>query len=197
VTKAAVYQIQSLAGSLEGVQQALHSSHGDWQDVDNEAAQIHARLGVEAGRLRGELHRAEQSVAALEQASREVFQATRWTGGYGVRVQGSPGVDQLERARSALQAGDYDALVEMARAAAMAAQYAIQSAEREVARQRREHERRQEELRRERVRSMPNIGGGIPWPRSSGGGRSAGPTIRSSGGGGSRSSGSGFSRSGW
>ena len=186
-----VSAIRAFEQPVRNVQQRLDGAHDDWKAVDQEAVRINSDLGVESAKLRGELERASRSVHAFEAASNAVFEATRWTGGFGTRIFGSPGSSELERARRALQQGDYGVMVELARAAQIAAQHAIQRAQREVYRKQREQARREEEARRRRRRASIQIGGGgggFPSPgRSSGGGvsRSSSP------------SGSGFSRSGW
>ena len=55
---------------------------------------------------------------------------------FGINVLGSPGVRELERARNGLQQGDYSSVLQLSRMAMMAAQSAVQQAEREVARRR-------------------------------------------------------------
>ena len=196
-TKAGVRDVQMYDEDLARVERELNESHHDWKNVDQLAARIHGELGVKVGRLRGELDRAQRLVAVFQTASDTVFEATRWTGGFGTRIFGSPGSNELERARQALNSGDYSAMAELARAAQIAAQHAIQRAQREVYRRQREEARRQEAARRRRRNSM-NTGGNIPGislPSSRGGSRG------SSGGGRPSTSrgttGSGFSRSGW
>ena len=198
-TTASIHEIRSLNASVQSLRRQLDVPHGDWKLVDEQATHLQAQLGVEAGRLRGELDTAQQSAAALEQASREVFRASGWTGAYGIRIGGTPGAAELERARRALQGGDYGMMIELARAAAMAAQYAVQQAEREVERHRREDQRRLEAERRRQMQSIGGTTGGI------GGGWSGGPSSSSAPSSSSSSSppppasasGSGFSRSGW
>lgn len=196
-----IQAIRSHDNALSQVERELNTAHNDWKKVDQTAARIHSELGIEAGRLRGELQRAQRLAAIFQSASDTVFEATRWTGGFGTRIFGSPGSSELERARQALNRGDYSAMAELARAAQIAAQHAIQRAQREVYRRQREAARRAEAARRRRRRNSINIGGsgglgGI------GGGGGFGGISRGGGGGrssssGSRSSGSGFSRSGW
>ena len=197
-TTAGIQEIRSFDGRLSEVERQLNTPHFDWQEVDHSAARVHGELGVAAGRLRGELERAQRLVSVFRTASDTVFQATRWTGGFGTRIFGSPGSSELERARKALNRGDYSAMAELARAAQIAAQHAIQRAQREVYRRQREAARRAEAARRRR-RQSSNIGGG---GFGSGGGIRIGGGSRSSGGSSRRSSsrsssGSGFSRSGW
>ncbi|MEM8678784.1 MAG: hypothetical protein AAGF97_05430, partial [Planctomycetota bacterium] len=188
-TKRCMANIAALERETKVVAAHLGVAHGNWQEVDAEAARINAALGVQSDELQGELQLAAESLQLFERASRDVFNATNWTGRYGIRVTGAPGASELERARAALRAGDYRALVQLARAAKTEAEYAIDRAQRMVARRRREEQRREEERRRRRRRSSVSVG-------SSGRGFGGGGGF--SGGGGSRSSGnSGFSRSGW
>lgn len=189
-TTAGIRDVQMYDDDLARIENELRGKHNDWKKVDQAAAQIHGDLGVKVGRLRGELERAQQLVGVFQAASDAVFEATRWTGGFGTRIFGSPGSKELDRARRALNSGDYSAMAELARAAQIAAQHAIQRAQREVYRRQREEARRAEAARRQRRRNSINIGGGgggISFP-------SGGGSRRSSS---SRSSGSGFSRSGW
>lgn len=178
---------------LKAVESELNGQHNDWKGVDQTAARIHGELAVKVGRLRGELQRAQQLVAVFQTASDSVFEATRWTGGFGTRIFGSPGSRELDRARQALNAGDYSAMAELARAAQIAAQHAIQKARREVYRREREEARKAEAARRRRRSNSMHIGGGS--------GKSGGISFPSGGGSRGRSSssssGSGFSRSGW
>jgi uncharacterized membrane protein YgcG len=188
-------EIASLASNLDAAELRLNATHEDWHYVDKEAARINAELGVVAGRLRDELQLAQESVDALRSASEEVFRATRWTGGHGIQITGSPGADELERARQALTAGNYAFMLQMSRAAMQASRQAIQAAEREVLRRRRANERAAEAARRRRRQQQsasrgPSVFGGSS---SSGGSWSSGSSSSSS----SSSSGSGFSRSGW
>ena len=198
-TKAGVRGVQTFDNELTQVERELNGDHNDWKKVDQAAARIHSELGVKTGQLRGELQRAQKLMTVFQSASSSVFEATRWTGGFGTRIFGSPGSSELERARQALNSGDYSAMAELARAAQIAAQHAIQRAQREVYRKRREQARREEAARRKRRRSSINIGGGgggISFPSNSG--RRSSSSSRSTGrSSSSRSSGSGFSRSGW
>jgi hypothetical protein len=194
-----IQNIRGFQAEVQVLRGRLNAPHDDWRDVHEGAANRQARINVEAARLRDDLQLARQSVEAFESASSEVFAATRWTGRYGIRVHGSPGADELERARRMLNSGDYGSMIQLARAAAMAAQYAMQAAQREVQRRQREEARQAEAARRaaaeRRRRASPSIdsggwggSGGIGFPSISGGSSSSG-----SGG----ASGSGFSRSGW
>ncbi len=197
-TKTGIRDVQMYDNELAQVERELNGDHNDWKKVDQAAARIHAELGIKAGQLRGELQRAQKLMAVFQSASSSVFEATRWTGGFGTRIFGSPGSKELERARGALNSGDYSAMAELARAAQIAAQHAIQRAQREVYRRQREEARRAEAARRRRRRSSINIGGGsggISFPSNSG--RRSSSSSRRSSSSSSRSSGSGFSRSGW
>ena len=147
--------------------------------------------------IRDRLEGAQRTVESFRLASRNVIQATRWSGPFGIRVHGSPGAQELERARAFLNSGDYGSVARMVRAASMAAQSAIQQAEREVARKRRDEARRAEAARRRRMRSAGATVGGLG---GLGGGRSSRPSRtfnRPSPSRPSRPNNSGFSRSGW
>ena len=188
-TTATIQEVRSLDIELSAVEQELGGHHNDWQRVDQSAARIQSQLSVKAAELKGELDRASRTAALFESASDAVFEATRWTGGFGTRIPGSPGSNELERARRALNQGDYSAMADLARIAQMAAQQAIQRAQREVQRKQREAARRAEAARRKRRNRSINSGGGFSFPSS----RRSSSSHSSS-----RSpSGSGFSRSGW
>ncbi len=80
-------------------------------------------------------------------------------------VSSSPGVQDLERARSSMQSGNYGIVLELSRVAAAAAQTAIAQAEREIARRRMEEQLAAERARRARdaarQRANRNFGGSI------------------------------------
>ena len=186
-TTKCISNIGALESQVAQVARQLDIPHGDWQEVNQAAAAVNGRLGVAGGELRGELNRARRAAEMLEHASRDVYSATRWSGPFGIRVGGSPGSTELERARRLLNQGNYSGMVQMARAAMTMAQHAVQQAEREVARRQREKQRAAEQARRSRMRrrSSSGFGGGSRPSRTFGGG-----SI-------SRGSGSGFKRSGW
>ncbi len=190
-TTTCIRRIGPLESQVGQVASQLNVAHGDWQQVDEAAAALNAQLGVTGGELRGELNRARSAAEMLEHASRDVYQATRWSGPFGIRIGGSPGAGELDRARQLLNQGNYTGMVQMARAAISMAGHAVQQAERQVARRRREQQRAAEQARRARARrSRPSSGFGSTSSsrpsRTFGGGRSS-----------SRGSGSGFKRSGW
>ncbi len=190
-----VRELEKLADELARTRRQLDVPHGDWKALHEQAMRAHHQLGLATGKLRGELQIADQASAALQDASRRVFEAARWTGGWGVRIFGSPGSRELDSAREALQRANYPATREFSRMAALLANQAISKAQREVARRQQEEERRAEAARRRRAQtSTPSIGGGGfgGFGGSSHSGGSGGHV--SSGGGGSTS---GFSRSGW
>ncbi len=189
--------IAALESDLDRVERRSNTAHDDWQQVAEEAARINAELGVASGRLRNELDLAKESVDALRRASEDVLRATRWSGGHGIQITGSPGSAELERARRALSAGDYAFMLEMSRAAMQASRQAMQRAEREVQRRQRAAERAAEEARRQRRQKQSAFGagglGGTSMSSSSlSSHSSSGPSTSSS-----TSSNSGFSRSGW
>lgn len=196
-------RITDLSRQLRDIENDLEVAHGDWQSIDSRAARVQAELSSSTKTLGSELSSASQALAAFQQASQLVLQAGQWSGPWGVRVPGSPGVTELERARSSLQNGNYNVVLQVSQIALLAAQAAIQSAEREVARRRMEEEREREAARRAREEATRrstsnsfgnNSFGGGSFGGSFGGGSSSSSSSSSSG---SAASGSGFSRSGW
>lgn len=219
-TKMANERIAALSQSLALIESQLQTPHGDWKTVDHDASRLQADLSAAADTLGGELKSASQALSVFQQASQSVFQAEQWSGSYGIRVTGSPGVRELERARVSLQQGDYNQVLEIARFAASSALAAIQQAEREVQRRQLAEERAAEAERRRR--NSPSFGpivitgggssgglfgggsfgggsfgGGSFGGGSFGGGHSSGGSSDGGGGGSSGSNDSGFSRSGW
>ena len=185
VTTAAIREIEHHAEDIRSLHAATKHPQGDWPEVHTRANAILKALATSAGRLRGELDQAQRVASQLEQASHEVFQASKWTGGWGIRITGGPGTHELDRAREALQGGRYAAVAELSRMATIAAQQAVHRAQREVARREAEARRRAEAARRRQsFNASPSRSGG---------------SIRVGGGGGvsSQRSTSGFSRSGW
>ncbi len=207
-------QILLYARQLNEVRQQLRAEHGDWQSVDDAASTLQSDVSKASERLSSELQVANQAWQSFQQASQSVFQAENWSGAWGMRIAGSPGVQELENARASLHAGNYSAVLEFCRIAAAAAQTAIMQAEREIARRRMEEQRAAEMARRAREaarrprHSDRSFGGGIGdifsgMGSGSGGGFRGGFGGGSSFGGGRSSGGSssggtsGFSRSGW
>ena len=196
-------RIAALQEELAAVERELRVPHGDWQVVDERASRLQTEISSAASTLSQELQTANQALTAFQQAARSVYQAEQWTGAWGSRVAGSPGVTELERARSNLQIGNYAAVLELSRLAAAAALLGIQQAEREVARRRMEEQLANERSRRAREAAMrpPTIN--IPFGGGFGGGLggglgSSGNNSRSTGGSsGSGGNTSGFGRSGW
>ncbi|MCA9183020.1 MAG: hypothetical protein KDA51_16270 [Planctomycetales bacterium] len=199
-------RIAALTRALASVGHDLETPHGNWKVVDDSASQIQIDLRSACDALGGELQNASQALSNFQLASQAVYQAEHWSGAFGVRVSGAPGVQELERARQGLQQGNYAAVLELARVAMMSAQAAVSQAEREVTRQRMaaQHAAEAERRRRQAKRASRNspfggggftMGGGGGFGGFGGGGSSGG----SFGGGGSSSgsSGSGFGRSGW
>jgi len=190
------------------IRHALVREHGDWNAANDMADQLTADTARQIAILEKELEEAQAAVAALRRGSAEVRNALDWTGGYGVRISGSPGADQLEHGRVALSQGDYLATQALSMKAARTAANAVISATNLVARRRREAQRRAAEERRRReasrrrssfsTSSLSSSRGGSMFGGGGIGGGSRGSFSSSSGG--SRSSfstGSGFSRSGW
>ena len=211
-TKLANDRIAALSQTLTLIESQLNTPHGDWTAVDGDASRLQADLSAAAETLGGELKIAGQALSIFQQASQSVFQAEQWSGSYGIRVTGSPGVRELEQARASLQQGNYNQVLEVARFAASAALSAIQQAERDVQRRQLAEEREAEAERRRseaaQRRNSPSFGPVIISGGSSTGGGSFGGSSPSSGGSSfgssgssssasGSSSGSGFSRSGW
>ena len=190
--------MRELANLRSAYTTALASSeaaHGEWPTIDHEADRITSDAAHVAASLKGELAAAARATDAISNSGSKVREATNWTGSYGVSVPGSPGSGSLNSAKSALNSGDYDGAIRYADAARSAAISAIQSAEAEVSRLRREEEeerRRQEEARRRRQQeeddrrrrseedsrrsndsSSGSSGGGSSWGGSSSGGGSS------------------------
>lgn len=183
--------IAGLAEQLAGVEAELRSEHADWRSVDDRASQLQVQLRTSTDALGGELQNASQALIDFQNASQAVYQAEQWSGGFGVRVTGSPGVHELERARAGLQQGDYAAVLELSQVAARTAQMAVQTAQREVNRRTLAAKRRAEAERRKKAARRQTFSIG------SSGGFSSGRSSFGGGGGSSFRSGSGFSRSGW
>ena len=224
-TKEGVRRVDVLEQGVLGVQQQIEEVHGDWHSVGRRAAEVQSDLATVSKKLSQELEMGNEALKEFQMASESVYNAEHWTGPWGLRIDGSPGVRQLESARSQLQAGNYTAVLELSRQANQAAQIAIQRVEREVQKRRIEEQQRAERLRRERMAaeaartgtiifgggssssggsifgSGGTFGGGGPF--GGGGGGGGGPFGGGGGGGGGISDGgvsgnnSGFGRSGW
>ena len=54
-TSDSIAEIRSVETAIVETRQRLESKHDDWSDVSRQATQCNARLGEQAGRLRGEL----------------------------------------------------------------------------------------------------------------------------------------------
>jgi hypothetical protein len=188
----------------------LQVNHGDWKSLDERASRLQTEIYSASRELKAELEVAQRALEIFQQASRTVFRAQQWSGPYGLRVTGSPGVGELERARGSLQAGNYAAVLEISRVAAAAASNALELMEREVRRRELETQLARERKRRREMESWTSsgggffggggggFGGGFGGGGSFGGGGGHGGGGGSFGGGGSSSGGSsGFSRSGW
>ncbi len=196
--RTALSRLEQLAEALRQTTATLAQPHGDWVALDTEADRITNEAAQITAELRGEIQRARAASNALSAAASAVRLAGGWTGGWGVAVLGSPGGDNLERARALLQRGDYAAALAMAETARRVAQAAVLAAEAEVQRRqaaeqaRRAAERRARALAEAARASRSGFGGG--------GGFGGGSSWGSSGsgvGGSSFSSGSGARTSGW
>jgi hypothetical protein len=211
-TSEGVRRIESLERNLLNVQQDFAKDHGDWRSISSRSASIQSDLATVSRQLNTELQQANATLEAFQQASQMVYDAEHWTGQWGIRVDGSPGVRTLEAARASLQRGQYPAALDASRRAYSEAHTEIQRAERKVAARRMEIQQAEERKRRERMAAEstryggvtigPSIGSGpsIFGPGSFGGGGFGGGGSRGGGSSSGRSSSddsSGFSRSGW
>lgn len=214
-TKEGVRRVDVLEQGVLGVQQQIEEVHGDWHAVGRRAAEVQSDLATVSKKLSQELQMGNNALQEFQMASESVYNAEHWTGPWGMRIDGSPGVRLLESARTQLQAGNYAAVLELSSQANQAAQIAIQRVEREVQKRRIAEQQRAERLRRERMaaeaartgtiilggRGPSSSGGSIfgsggtfggGGPFGGGGGGSFG-----GGGGGVSNNNSGFGRSGW
>ncbi len=192
----ALRELANLKSAYTSAVAASQAEHGEWPTIDREADRITGEAAHVAALLKGELAAAARATEVISNSAAKVREATNWTGSYGVSVPGSPGSGSLNSAKSALNNGDYDGAIRYAEAARSAAISAIQIAEAEVSRLRREEEeerRRQEEARRRRQQEEDDrrrrseedsrrsndssggssSGGGSSWGGSSSGGGSS------------------------
>ncbi|MEZ6134411.1 MAG: hypothetical protein R3C53_05820 [Pirellulaceae bacterium] len=112
-------RIGTLSQEVESLQSALSVAHGNWCDVDDEAARLQVDLRKASDALGSELEQASRALESFQAASKAVFQAEQWSGPFGINVSGAPGVRELERARSGLQQGNYAGVHELSRIAAI------------------------------------------------------------------------------
>jgi hypothetical protein len=216
-TKESVRRVDGLEQAVLAVQQQIEEIHGDWHTVGRKAAEAQSDLAIVSKKLSEELRAGNEALQEFQLASESVYNAEHWTGPWGLRIDGSPGVRQLESARSQLQAGNYNAVLELSRQANQAAQIAIQRVEREVQKRRIEEQQRAERQRRERMAaeaartgtiifgggssssggSIFGSGGGFGGGFGGGGSFGGGGFGGGSSGGGVSDNNSGFGRSGW
>jgi hypothetical protein len=212
-TKEGVRRVDVLEQGVLGVQQQIEEIHGDWHAVGRRAAEVQSDLATVSKKLSQELQMGNNALQEFQMASESVYNAEHWTGPWGMRIDGSPGVRLLESARTQLQAGNYAAVLELSSQANQAAQIAIQRVEREVQKRRIAEQQRTERLRRERMAAEAArtgtiiLGGGGSSSRGGsifgsggtfgGGGGPFGGGGGSFGGGGGGGNNSGFGRSGW
>jgi predicted nucleic acid-binding Zn-ribbon protein len=192
-------KIQMLSREVETLKQELREPHGNWHILDDKAAKLQSKIVTSTQQLSAELDSARHALEAFESASRMVFQAEQWSGPWGLRVSGSPGSHDLERARYGLQSGNYSVVLEISRLAMLAAQAAVEQMEREARRRQMEADRAAEERRRERDRaSRSSFSSSSSRSSSSRSFASSSSSSRSSSSSSSSSSNSsGFSRSSW
>ncbi|MEJ6642870.1 MAG: hypothetical protein QNL33_06400 [Akkermansiaceae bacterium] len=204
-------RIESCKNEWEEVGVALDADHGDWRAWQERLRTIHLGLSEAVMSLQKELELARQAVRFLQTGAGDVRQAAGWSGRFGVRINGRPGGDTLDRANRVMLDGSYQEAMEWAGRAQSEARSAIASAEaEESARALAEERRRAAKAREARMRHQgfgsigESSGGSSFGSGSSSGGRSSGGGSSSSGRSGgssvgrsSFSSGSGVGRSGW
>ncbi len=207
-------QIESRKNEWEEIGVALEADHGDWRALQERLRTIHLGLSEAVMSLQKELELARQAVRFLQTGAGDVGRAAGWSGRLGVRINGRPGGDALDRANRVMLDGSYQEAMEWAGRAQSEARSAIASAEAEesaraLAEERRRaaraREARQSRMRNQSFGSIGGSSGGSSFGsrRSSGGGISSGrssSSVRSGGssvGRSSFSSGSGVGRSGW
>jgi hypothetical protein len=217
-TKEGIRRVDVLERGVLSVQQEIEGIHGDWHAVGRKAAEVQSDLATVSQQLSSELSQANEALQSFQLASESVYNAEHWTGPWGLRIKDSPGVRQLESARSQLQAGNYPAVLDLSRQAHQMALVAVQRMEREVQKRRIEEQQRAERIRRERMaaeaarRGTIVIGGGgsifgsgSSGPFGGGGSFGGGGPFGGGGsfggggggGGGVSDNNSGFGRSGW
>ena len=187
-------RVAALARELQQVEGELNQPHGDWTIVDEHAARLQSMLSEATQTLSQELRVAGEALTTFQQASQAVIEAENWSGPWGIRITGTPGVQELEQARRSLQLGNYQAVLDVSRRAMLAAQTAIHVARREAQRRQMEKKMAEEHARRQREASWQSN-----WGSSSTIDSSSDSSWSSSSSSSSSSSGndSGFSRSGW
>jgi len=205
-------QIESRKNEWEEAALTLKSDHGDWRQLQERLRTIHLGFSEAVMSLQRDLELARQAVRFLQSGAGEVRRAAGWSGRFGVRINGRPGGDALDRANRVMLDGSYQEAMEWAGRAQSEARSAIASAEAEESARALAEERRRARRAREareslmRHQGFGSMGGNPASSRSSsgfGGGRSFGGGSSSSHGGGSSvgrssfSSGSGVGRSGW
>ncbi|MEM1294545.1 MAG: hypothetical protein AAGH89_04215 [Verrucomicrobiota bacterium] len=195
-------EVEALRGGIAKQETKMNEPHQNWNALDADADRIHSSAGRATAALKDEMKRAEDAIRAISQAARKVRHAAGWSGGYGVRILGSPGAGSLERARTELLNGAYLSALRMAEDGRAKAQRALANAETEVARRRRAEQRRREEARRRALEQARRTAVSMAR-RSSRSGGFGGGVRRSGGSAGSGmgrstfSGGSGMGRSGW
>ncbi|YCM45237.1 hypothetical protein V2O64_04270 [Verrucomicrobiaceae bacterium 227] len=212
LTTEARRKIESHKNEWEEAGEALKIDHGDWRELQERLRTIHLGLSEAVMSLQKDLELARQAVRFLQTGAGDVQRAWGWSGNFGVRINGRPGGDALDRANQMMLQGSYQAAMEWAGRAQAEARSAIASAEAEesaraLAEERRRARRaREAERSRMRNQSFGSLGGSAGSSRSSSSfgsrssSRSSSPSSRSRGssvGRSSFSSGSGVGRSGW
>jgi len=121
-----------------------------WEVYEERASQLLGKVSSQLSILRNEKVAGEKAFKQVEAARKQVAQVGSWRGSYSVRITGSPGRNELERARTALDRGEYESSTRFALAAVAAASTALNSANREVSRLRQAEAARQARLAAER-----------------------------------------------
>ena len=127
-----------LRDQLASVEARLQSGDRDWQRLEEEMSRVHIDLATLNARLRGELESARQAIEVLDQATSKHLQCTQWRGDFNIVVVGRPGAAELDRARTALAAGDYLTVLHYARDAMRKSEHGLAAAKAQVARFRRQ-----------------------------------------------------------
>lgn len=136
----AMSHVETSSKQLANIQITLQSDHGDWRLASNELSETRTELARATIAIREELQLAREAMTSIAQAEKQIRAATNWRGRYGVRVNGTPGLREIESANHAVLSGNYNECIRYAGAAIADARRAIAAAEAEEARKRRQAE---------------------------------------------------------
>jgi len=190
-TEQCLNAIEKAKGDLDEVERRMSIDHEDWRELQGDLRGTHLRLSEAVVDLKRELELAREAVRALQNATKEVRRAARWSGSYGVRISGRPGGRSLLTANQVMMKGEYHPAMEWAGRARSEARSAIAEAEAKEASRRRAAEA-EERRRMQRSRMSSSVSSS-----SFSGFSSSSSSTSSSVGRSSFSSGSGVGRSGW